>query len=40
MAPSFRRDEFYPALLAVGLSMVHPKLAFFDHVGAVVVAIL
>ncbi|HOM87621.1 MAG TPA: cation diffusion facilitator family transporter [Spirochaetota bacterium] len=28
-----------PALLAVGLAMIHPKLAFFDHLGAVVVAI-
>lgn len=27
-----------PALVAVALAMAHPKLAFFDHVGAVVVA--
>ncbi|MGQ9843183.1 MAG: cation diffusion facilitator family transporter [Spirochaetota bacterium] len=28
-----------PALVAVALAMAHPKLAFFDHVGAVFVAV-
>lgn len=28
-----------PALVAVALAMAHPKLAIFDHVGAVVVAV-
>ncbi len=28
-----------PALVAVALAMAHPTLAFFDHVGAVVVAV-
>jgi len=28
-----------PALIAVALAMAHPTLAFFDHVGAVVVAV-
>ncbi len=28
-----------PALIAVALAMVHPALAFFDHIGAIVVSI-
>lgn len=28
-----------PALVAVALAMAHPKLAFFDHIGAVIVAL-